>query len=723
MAENKTLIIVESPNKIKKISSYLGPQYVIRASFGHVIDLAAGGKHGLGIDIEDNFKPKYVLIPDKKDKLAAIVDAAKNVNQIYLATDPDREGEAIAFHIYEKLKSTNKPIKRITFNSITKSAILEAIKKPGELNKDLFDAQQARRVLDRLVGFMVSPYLINTVGPNLSAGRVQSVAVRLIVDRDREIENFKPEEYWDITAQLAKPSAKSKDSFQAKYAKKVSDSKIAAKIKKDLESDTFKVTKVDAKEKNRNPLPPLTTSKLQQAAAGRFGFPVAKTMRAAQSLYEAGFITYMRTDSTRLAPEFVVAAVDWLQKEHHDLPEKPNYYASKGGAQDAHEAIRPTDVFKTPDAMFTSDDQQKIYRLVWERAVASQMLPAIYDTVSIAVESSSGHELKANGRTLKYSGWLAIASDMVNVKDKNDEDDIKLPLLKVKDDLILVPPKVKADKKETKPPPRFGEGSLVKELEKRSIGRPSTYADIVEKIKYRKYVELKGKTYQSTELGKKIIDILVKHFKFMNYDYTAKMELQLDQIADGKFKYLNMMDDFFDPFQKELKSAYSSEGEDYGINCPKCNSSMKLRHGKFGYFLTCPGYPDCKTTYSCDIVDGKPVVKTNKSSIVEGVECPACKAGMVKRDGKFGPFYACSKYPKCTGKRKVPSGLKCDKCNSDFYWTVFDNVPKLACMGYPDCRNIINPPTNIKTPEWIDPNSLNPKKVKRSVKKVLNASR
>jgi DNA topoisomerase-1 len=311
----------------------------------------------------------------------------------------------------------------------------------------------------------------------------------------------------------------------------------------------------------------------------------------------------------------------------------------------------------------------------------------------------------------------------MNVKSSDDENDVRLPSLKVGETLTLVPPNVKAEKKETKPPPRYGEGSLVKELERRNIGRPSTYADIIEKIKSRSYVELKGKIYHSTELGRKVIDNLVKHFKFMNYDYTADMELQLDKIAEGKLKYVTMLDTFFNPFQKELKIAYLDNEKDYGFNCPKCNKYLQLKHGKFGYYLSCPGYPECKTTMSCDLEDGKPVIKADKINIVDGVECPECKSGMSKRDGKFGPFYSCSKYPKCNSKRKVPSGLKCNKCNSDMYWTVFDNVPKLACTGYPNCKNIMEAPVGAKIPDWINPEDLRNKKQKKSIQKVLNVER
>lgn len=713
----KTLLVVESPAKAKTLAKYLGPDYIIRASYGHIIDLVSGGKNGIGVDIENKFKPKYAVIPDKKDKLKAIIDAASQVQQIYLASDPDREGEAIAWHLADALQSTGKPIKRVLFKSLDKNPVLASIANPIELDSDLYDAQQARRVLDRIVGFLVSPFLMNSIGPSLSAGRVQSVAVRIIVDREREIENFKPEEYWNITSCLAKPKSLT-ESFIAKYANKVIDKITAEKIKKDLDTDTYLISELDEKEKKRNPYPPLITSSLATSAAGRYKFSAAKTMKAAQTLYEAGLITYMRTDSFRLSPESVEACRDWLKDHSHDLPATPNVYASKGNAQDAHEAIRPTDVNKLPQNVFLSEDEQKIYRLVWERFVASQMKPALYDTVSVAVKSSSGHLLKANGRVLKYKGWLDITGDFEN----EDEGEAKLPILKKGDQLVLVPPKVKAEQKFTQPPPRYSEKTLIKELEKKGIGRPSTYVSIMSKITDRSYVAKKSDMLIATDLGKKVVDSLVKHFSFMEYKYTADMEEQLDQIADGKIDYVKMLSLFYSPFSIQLKDAYTSNRKDYGFVCEKCNKKMELKHGRFGFFMACIDYPGCKNTFSCEMIEEKPVRKMNAPEVVEGINCPKCSSGMIKKDGKFGPFYSCSTYPKCNGSGKVPFGKKCDKCNNELYATVFDGELKLACMGYPNCKNIESLPKGTKM-NWMDPKELNPVKLNKTVKKVLNSSR
>lgn len=714
MAEkSKILVVVESPAKAKTINKYLGTDYVVRASFGHVIDLASGGKSGIGVDIENNFKPKYQVLADKKDKLDAIIDAASDAKMILLAADPDREGEAIAWHLADALESTGKPIKRVLFKEITKNGVKKGIDAPRELDENLFNSQQARRVLDRIVGYLVSPYIINSFGPNLSAGRVQSVAVKLVVDREREIENFKPEEYWNISATLAKPD--SKEQFVAKYNNKikVQDKKTAEKIKADLDNATYQVTEVEEEERKRNPYPPLITSSLASTAAGRYKFAAARTMKAAQSLYEAGLITYMRTDSFRISPEALESCRDWLKSKSYELPDKPNVYVKAGGAQDAHEAIRPTDVAKLPENIYVSDDEKKVYRLVWERFVTSQMRPAVYDTVNVTIETSNSHVLKANGRVLKYKGWLEITGE--------DEDDIeetnKLPLLKKKDNLILVPPKVKAEQKFTQPPPRFSEKTLIKELERRRIGRPSTYASIMSKITDRNYVVEKSSMFHATDLGKKIIDSLVKFFDFINYEYTAEMEQKLDKIAEGNLNYQDMMKSFYDPFAEQLKKAYVGNKKDYGFKCDSCQEMMELKHGKFGFFMACINYPACKNTFTCEIVDDKPVRKDNPH-LADGVKCPKCGSGMVKRAGKFGPFFSCSTYPKCFGSAKVPFGKKCSRCSNELYLTIFDGQVKLACMGYPDCRNVEEVPAGTKL-DWKNPNQIKEPKLSKSLEKII----
>lgn len=710
MSTSKILIIVESPAKAKKISKFLGPDYIVKASFGHVVDLATSGKGNYGVDTDNGFKPKYCVIPDKKDKIKLIINAAKNTKQILIASDPDREGEAIAWHLADLLEKTKVPIFRVSFNEITKKAVVKGVSNPGPLNKELYDAQQARRVLDRIVGFAVSPFLIKKFGPKLSAGRVQSVAVRMVVDKEREIERFEPEEYWNITAALAKIKNES-DCFVAKYANKVTNEKTAKKIKGDLDGDTYKVLSLIEQEKLKKPYPPFITSSLASSVAGKYRFAASRTMKAAQSLYEAGHITYIRTDSTRCSDDSIKECRAWLKNNNYDVPTKPNIYSTKKAAQDAHEAIRPTDVSVTPKNLYLTDDEQKVYALIWERFVASQMNPAVYDSVSVSVESSSGHILKANGRTLKYKGWLEITSDL----DRDDKD-LKLPLLKKNDVLMLVPPKVKAEQKFTVPPSRYTEKTLIKVLEKKGIGRPSTYAAIMSKITHKNYVEKKANAFIPTDRGKQVVDNLIKYFDFMNYDYTAAMEGKLDKIADGKLAYVDMLTDFYSPFQKELKTAYMSDHKDYGINCDKCSSRMILKHGKFGFFLSCIEYPQCKSSLNCDMVNDEPVIKPRFSvELIKGVECPNCKSGMVKRDGKFGPFYACSEYPRCKGTRKVPYGKKCVKCGGELYATIYNEDNVLFCMNYPDCKHSESLPEG----ELANPKKLTGKKLPKKISNLL----
>jgi len=707
----KTLFIVESPAKARKISKFLGKDYIVEASGGHVSDLSTDGKNNLGVDIENNFKPKYVIIPDKKDRIRVLIKCASQASHIMLAADNDREGEAIAFHLAEILKKTKLPVSRVTFQQITKDAVLKGIKNARDLDKDLYDAQQARRVLDRIVGFSVSPFLIKKFGPNLSAGRVQSVAVRLVVDREREIEAFVPEEYWSITAALAKKS--SKEGFIAKYAKKVTDSKTAAKVKKDLDGDSYSVKSVTQQEVKQKPHPPLITSSLASFAAGKYKFSAAKTMKAAQSLYEAGLITYIRTDSVRCDPDAISACRQWLDSNNYDKPAKPNAYATKKAAQDAHEAIRPTDIENTPKNVYLSGDEQKVYTLVWEKFVASQMNPALYDATAVVVESSSGHELKANGRVLKYKGWLEIMDDLDGKKDN------ALPNLAKGDDLDLIPPKVKSAKKATKPPPRFTERRLIEELEKRGIGRPSTYAAIMSKITARNYVERKSNAFIPTDRGKKVIDSLVDFFEFMKYEYTASMETQLDKIAEGSLGYVKMLTGFYNPFKVQLKKAYSSNNKDYGFRCDKCGNDtpMYLQHGKFGFYLSCANYRDgCKNSISVEMKGDKPVIKNTRGEIDDDVKCPNCKSGMVKMDGQFGPFYSCSEYPVCRGKRKVPYGKKCPECKDELYATIWQGDSLLFCMGYSKgCRYREPLKENLANPKRLVKKTI-PKQIKKMLK-------
>jgi DNA topoisomerase-1 len=710
-----SLVVVESPAKAKTINKILGPNYVVRATVGHIMDLATP-KGGLGVDVENGFKPKYQVLPDKADKIKAILDAARTVDTIFIASDKDREGEAIAFHVASQLKKLKKPIKRAEFNQITAAAVKKGIANPRKLDQDLYDAQQARRVLDRIVGFMVSPYLGKKLGNKASAGRVQSVALRMIVERERDIQAFVPEEYWNITATLAKPSAKTKK-FLAKYIKKVTDKKAAEKIKKDLEGALYAVTNIKQEDKEKPAPPPLTTSKLQQDAAARFKMTADRTMKAAQALYEAGYVTYIRTDSVHTDPAALDTLREWLGAHGFagERSPKPILYKAKDAAQAGHEAIRPTDVDRLPADTGLTGDQLHIYNLIWVRFICSQMKPAIFATTTVDISTNVGHNLRAEGKEQKYHGWLIVGKEFDKGVSKKD---VILPSLQVDDELILVPPKVKAEQKKTQPPSRYNDGTLVKELEKKEIGRPSTYAAIIGKISTRKYVKKVKAGFVPTDLGCRVVDDLKEDFSFMDYKYTARMEKLLDKMAQGKLGYVEMLEEFFKGFQEEYRKATNSQGMEAGIPCPECGEKTYVRHGKYVYFAGCVKYPECKGLVGVRIEDGE-VIPNPRHEVVEGVTCPKCGHGMVKRDGKFGPFYSCEKYPRCTGKRKVPFGKKCP-CGGELYLTVFNDELKLACMEYPQCRNVEEIPKGAKV-DWVPPEQVSPAKLDRKVEKVLKS--
>lgn len=717
----KTLIIVESPAKVKTIAKVLGPDYIIRSSVGHICELGKGGSKNLGVDLDHDFALKFVPMLDKKDVIKSIQDAAASVDMVYLASDKDREGERIAADLHNVISEISRPptLKRATFTELTKKGIQFGLKNVSEINWPMVESANARRALDRMVGYLASPFVMQNFGPKLSAGRTQSPACKLIVDREKEIRDFKPEEYWNITAALAKSTTS--DSFQAKYFNKnrVVDGKSAAKIKDELERSSYQISELEEKEKVRNPYPPLITSSLAATAAGRYKFATARTMKAAQTLYESGLITYMRTDSTRISPEALEECREWLKCHKHDIPERPNHYA-KSEAQDAHEAIRPTNIEKISSQLLLGEDEKKVYQLIWERFLTSQMKPALYDTVSATILADCEgkiHTLKANGRVLKYKGWLELTPI-----DEDDEEEGKLPLLKKNDLLILVPPKVKADQKFTQPPPRYSEKTLIKELEKRQIGRPSTYATIMTKITERAYVEKDKEMFQATDLGIQVIDSLTEHFDFIKFDYTAKMETKLDQIADGQLTYLQMMQEFYQDFASQLKNAYASKAKDYGFKCVECQEKMELKHGQFGFYMACLNRPHCRYSFSVDIINDLPVKKTSAflAPIVPGIECPKCQAGMVKKDGKFGPFYSCVTHPQCLGTAKVPFGKKCSKCRkNEMYLTFFQEQAKLACMGYPDCKNIEEIPANSPI-TWKNPSELKKPEMDRKLTKIIS---
>jgi DNA topoisomerase-1 len=705
------LVIVESPAKSKTISKYLGAGYTIRPTGGHIIDLSKGhGGGDIGVDIQNGFKPRYEVSPDKRDKIKAIVDAARTADEIFVASDPDREGEAIAFHIADQLKSLNKPLKRVEFHEITEKAIRKAIANPRPFDQNLYDAQQARRVLDRIVGFMVSPYISQKLGDKLSAGRVQSVALRMIVDREDEIDSFVPESFYNISTTLAKT-----EKFVAKYPTRVDKDEDAKRIKADLDESTYKIDDVQAKQVLRKAPPPLITSTLQQQASIKLKFSGERTMKAAQELYEAGHITYLRTDSVRNSADSILEVRDFITKNGFSIPSEPNEFKNKDQAQDAHEAIRPTHIEKHPDKIALTGDQQQIYNLVWRMFVASQMLPAVFDTVKITVQASKGHKLIAEGKILRDEGWMFIAKEFLK-KDK----DVTLPPLAVGDVVELVSPKVKMEKSQTKPSPRFTEASLTEELERKEIGRPSTYATIVAKISNRKYVKNTTTGFFPTDLGKQVSNDLKDIFSFMDYLYTAEMEKSLDKIAHGKLDYLSMMTTFFDKFKDEFQKARGSQGQPTGIPCPKCGGDTVLRKSKYGFFAGCVKYKaGCDGIVNVSVEDGKAIPKSQKAKIDENVKCPDCGAGMVPRpDGRFGPFYSCSNYPKCLGKRKMPFGKKCSKCGNELYATLMSGKLKLACMGYPDCKNVEELPEGANV-NWLDYNKVTPPVYSKKVEKVL----
>jgi DNA topoisomerase-1 len=708
------LIIVESPAKIKTISKILGPNYVIRATVGHIIDLAKGKGGDLGIDILNGFKPRYEVLPDKKDKIKAIVDAAKSVDIIYVASDPDREGEAIAFHIANQLKHLNKPIKRIEFNQITKKVIENAVENPRDFDQNLFDAQQARRVLDRIVGFMVSPFISKKLNDKLSAGRVQSVVLRMIVDRDREISSFVPDVYYNINATLSKTQDKA-DCFVAKFQQRVENEQEAIKIKEDLDKSTYEIFDIQTKPTPRKANPPLTTSALLQEASTKLKFKADRTTKAAQSLYEGGHITYIRTDAVRNSEESIIEVRKYITSSGFSIPKSPNEYQNKDGAQDAHEAIRPTHVDMLPEKIPVETDQQKVYELIWRMFVASQMEPAIFEVVKVSIKASSGHHLVAEGKILREEGWMSVMKPLLK-KDK----DVILPILNTKDKLSLVTPKVKMEKSQTKPPARYSEASLIAELERKEIGRPSTYASTISRIATRRYVKDTPNGLVPTDLGFTVIDNLKDSFSFMDYLYTANMEKKLDEIAHGKLEYIPMMTEFFEGFKNEFQKARGEQGMNAGIKCPKCGSDMVVRKSKYGFFAGCVRYKGgCDGIVSILVEDGKVLEKEHKAKVDDSIKCPDCGSGMVYRpDGRFGPFYSCSNYPKCYGKRKIPFGKTCSKCGNELYATLFNGNLKLACMGYPNCKNIEDIPSGSNV-DWLDPEKITPPTYDKKVEKVL----
>ncbi|MBO8155250.1 MAG: type I DNA topoisomerase [Bacillaceae bacterium] len=659
------LVIVESPAKAKTIKKYLGKKYQVKASMGHVRDLP---KSQMGVNVDKQFEPKYITIRGKGPVLKELKSAAKKAKQVYLAADPDREGEAIAWHLAHSLEIDENSKCRVVFNEITKDAIKESFKHPRTINKDLVDAQQARRVLDRLVGYKISPLLWKKVKKGLSAGRVQSVAVRLIIERENEIRNFQPEEYWTIEGTFLKDNETFEGSFYGISGKKqkLNNQQEVDKILNQLAGNEFKAEKVNKRERKRNPAPPFTTSSLQQEAARKLNFRARKTMMIAQQLYEGidlggregtvGLITYMRTDSTRVSNTARQEAYHYIEESYGKEfigPVRKNKNTER--AQDAHEAIRPTSVYRDPKSLKSvlSRDQYRLYKLIWERFVASQMAPAVLDTVTVHLVNNDV-EFRATGSQVKFKGFMKVYIESRD--DQKEEKDKILP--PIEEGTMVQAKDIKPNQHFTQPPPRYTEARLVKSLEELGIGRPSTYAPTLDTIQRRGYVTLDNRRFVPTELGEIVIDLLKEYFpEIIDVKFTAKMEDNLDSIEEGKNHWISIIDEFYDGFEKRLKKAEKEmedvevKDEPAGITCEKCGSEMVYKMGRYGKFLACSNFPNCRNT--------KPILKEI------GVKCPKCKKGNIveRKSKKRRTFYGCDRYPECDFiSWDKPLERPCPKC-------------------------------------------------------------
>lgn len=662
-----SLVIVESPAKAKTIGKYLGRSYVVKATMGHFRDLP---RSQFGVDIDKGFQPKYITIRGRGAALKELKDAVKKADRVYLATDPDREGEAISWHLAEALGIEPQNTKRVEFHEITKPAVTDAIKKPRHINMNLVNAQQARRILDRIVGYKLSPLLWSKIRSGLSAGRVQSVAVKLIVDREDEINAFVAEEYWTIHADLATGRG---ESFRAILhtvdGKKpdLSDSAKANKLAERARAASYQVREVRSKDKKRNPAPPFTTSSLQQEASRRLGFAARKTMMIAQQLYEGldlgaegtvGLISYMRTDSTRVSSEAQAEAREYVSSKYGQkyLPaQAPQYKNKQARVQDAHEAIRPTSVGRLPEKVkgYLTRDQQRLYKLIWERFVASQMASAQIKAITADIDAD-GLLFRATGQIIEFPGFLSLYAESTD--DEKGEEEGVLPQMHDGEKLQLQ--KIEPQQHFTQPPPRYTEAMLVRTLEEKGIGRPSTYAPIIETITKRNYVFLESKRFRPTELGELVVRILEEHFpQIIGVEFTAAMEEKLDQIEEGNADWVQVLADFYGPFEQDLKAAekvlekVEVKDEESDEICELCGRRMVYKQGRFGRFLACPGYPECKNT--------KPIQRQT------GVKCPDCGGDIVERRSRKGRlFYGCSKYPECEFVSwDEPAGGRCPNCN------------------------------------------------------------
>ncbi len=740
---SKNLVIVESPAKAKTINKYLGKDYSVEASLGHIKDLP---KSKLGVDIEGDFEAEYNIIPGKEKVVAKLKKLAKGAPAIYLAPDPDREGEAIAAHLAQELTDGKKkkkggtPIHRVTFNEITKKAVQEAFQHPREIDQDLVDAQQTRRVLDRIVGYQVSPLLWDKVRRGLSAGRVQTVALRLIVDREREIKAFETKEYWTIDAHLAaaKPPA-----FYARFIGRgdekteVPSEEESKKILAALEQAQWSVRGIEKRERRRSPAPPFTTSRFQQDASRKLRFSVKRAMMIAQRLYEGvelgeegsvGLITYMRTDSVRVSNDALAEVRNLITASYGKefLPEAPNTYKSKKEAQEAHEAIRPSSVVRHPDDIkqYLHEDEYKVYKLIWQRFVASQMNPAVFDQTSVDVEAKAPAEsftFRVTGSVLKFEGFLKVYEEAKEAKDEEDEAlKHKLPPLEIGQKLTLK--ELKPEQHFTEPPPRYNEASLVKELEERGIGRPSTYATILSTIQERQYVQKLGGKFVPTEIGLVVTDLLVENFPdIFDFQYTARLEENLDEIGEGKEKWTSALGDFYKKFEKDLRYAQKHMENIKRMEkpteekCERCGSPLVLKWGKHGSFFACSSYKKDDPS-SCTFTKENPInlpdLDTAEMPETSQEEyCENCGRVMVLKRGRFGQFMACTGYPDCKTTRRLDQGRKvpdvaleevCPKCGRNLVLRHGRYGEFISCSGYPDCKYVKQNYIGVHCPECKD---------------------
>ena len=759
---SKSLVIVESPTKVKTLKAFLGPDFTIMGSQGHVRDLPA---KGINVDIKNNFEPTYELLPSRSRIIDELRRAAAQADVVYLASDPDREGEAIAWHIREALKL--KKVKRIEFNEITKTAVQKALTTPRDINMDRVNAQQARRILDRIIGYELSPLLARKVAPKTSAGRVQSIALRLVCEREREIQAFKIEEYWSVTAMLS--PLEEEFPFPAKLltrgGKKVeiANEDEATALVDALRPLPFVVESVKRREKKRNPAAPFITSTMQQEASKQMRFSASRTMRTAQDLYEGldigrdgpvGLITYMRTDSTSIAKEAQAAARELIQQRYgaEFLPSAPPQYKNRKSAQEAHEAVRPSYVDIVPEDIegYLSPDQFKLYRLIWRRFMASQMKPAIFDVTSVDVKAGE-FGLRASGSIIKFQGFL-IAYEEARDEDQSDEieaddenADRRLPELTQGQKLNLE--ELLPRQHFTQPPPRYTEATLVKALEENGIGRPSTYASILHTIVDREYVISEQRRFTPTELGFLVNDKLVEHFGgIVNVNFTAGVEEQLDDVEEGKRGWTEVLRAFYDPFHEDVVKAKTEmvkvEPTVTEFPCPTCGDMLLKKRGRFGEFLSCPNYPDCNTTMNIS-PEGQPVAKVEKPVVeVEGIEpgstreCEKCGKDMVVRASARGAFWGCTGYPKC--KNLIPiEGAKiegmakpaaettefpCPNCGKMLNKRSGRFGPFLGCSGYPECKTIVKMDKE-GNPKYPDPNDPAPKAAPKAAGKKAPAKK